>query len=117
MLTRERAHLDPALRKAMSKDPADRYQTAAEMRADVERAIAGLPVTADVGEMIGGSDHMSFSLAKIPTFFLTPSTVTVISKDVEPLTTALYSAASILLSPLASMATRSTRPPAIPFRS
>jgi hypothetical protein len=29
----------------------------------------GLAVSADVGEMIGGSDHMSFSLSKIPTFF------------------------------------------------
>jgi hypothetical protein len=29
----------------------------------------GLSVSTDVGEMIGGSDHMSFSLSKIPTFF------------------------------------------------
>lgn len=32
-------------------------------------APAGLTVSTDVGEMIGGSDHMSFSLSKIPTFF------------------------------------------------
>lgn len=32
-------------------------------------APAGLSVSTEVGEMIGGSDHMSFSLAKIPTFF------------------------------------------------
>lgn len=32
-------------------------------------APAGLTVSTDVGEMIGGSDHMSFSLVKIPTFF------------------------------------------------
>ena len=32
-------------------------------------APAGLGVSTEVGEMIGGSDHMSFSLAKIPTFF------------------------------------------------
>ena len=31
--------------RALAKDPAQRYQTAVEFRADVERAIAGVPVT------------------------------------------------------------------------
>jgi len=37
--------LDPILARALAKDPAQRYQTAVEFRADVERAIAGVPVT------------------------------------------------------------------------
>ncbi|MGB8021464.1 MAG: Stk1 family PASTA domain-containing Ser/Thr kinase [Candidatus Nanopelagicales bacterium] len=37
--------LDALVAKALAKDPAQRYQTAVEFRADVERAIAGVPVT------------------------------------------------------------------------
>ena len=37
--------LDAIVMRAMAKDPAQRYQTAVEFRADVERAIAGVPVT------------------------------------------------------------------------
>jgi eukaryotic-like serine/threonine-protein kinase len=40
--------IDTIVLTALAKNPADRYQTAAEMRADVERAIAGLPVTAAI---------------------------------------------------------------------
>jgi serine/threonine-protein kinase len=39
------AQLDPIVARALAKDPAQRYQTAVEFRADVERAIAGVPVT------------------------------------------------------------------------
>ena len=41
----------------MAKSPADRYQTADEMRADIERAASGLPVaaaTADPGGHVPG---------------------------------------------------------------
>ncbi|MEO6822049.1 MAG: Stk1 family PASTA domain-containing Ser/Thr kinase, partial [Candidatus Nanopelagicales bacterium] len=38
--------IDAIVLKGLAKRPDDRYQTAADMRADVERAIAGLPVTA-----------------------------------------------------------------------
>ena len=40
--------IDTIVLTALAKNPADRYQTAAEMRADVERAMAGLPVTASI---------------------------------------------------------------------
>ena len=38
--------MDAIVFKAMAKNPAGRYQTAAEMRADIERALAGQPVEA-----------------------------------------------------------------------
>ena len=38
--------LDAIVLHALAKHPSQRYQTAAQMRADVERAITGLPVTA-----------------------------------------------------------------------
>ncbi len=37
--------LDAIVLKALSKDPAARYQSAVEFRSDVDRAIAGVPVT------------------------------------------------------------------------
>jgi len=37
---------DAIVLKAMAKDPADRYQTAADMRADLQRAASGMPVAA-----------------------------------------------------------------------
>lgn len=40
--------LDAIVLHALAKHPSQRYQTAAQMRADVERAIAGLPIAAVV---------------------------------------------------------------------
>ena len=40
------AWADAIVLKAMAKAPADRYQTAAEMRADLQRAASGMPVSA-----------------------------------------------------------------------
>src|SRR6266566_4759660 len=37
---------DAIVLKAMAKNPADRYQNAAEMRADIQRAMSGMPVSA-----------------------------------------------------------------------
>jgi serine/threonine-protein kinase len=49
--------IDTIVMTALAKNPADRYQTAAEMRADVDRAIAGLPITAPVPVVgVAGSD-------------------------------------------------------------
>jgi serine/threonine-protein kinase len=40
------AWADAIVLKAMEKSPADRYQTAAEMRADIQRAASGMPLAA-----------------------------------------------------------------------
>jgi eukaryotic-like serine/threonine-protein kinase len=37
---------DAIVLKAMAKDPAERYQSAAEMRTDIQRALSGVPVAA-----------------------------------------------------------------------
>jgi eukaryotic-like serine/threonine-protein kinase len=37
---------DAIVLRAMEKDPADRYQSAAEMRSDIQRALSGFPVAA-----------------------------------------------------------------------
>jgi serine/threonine-protein kinase len=51
------AWADSVVLKAMAKDPADRYQTAPEMRADVQRAMAGMPVAAPT-ELMQGTQRM-----------------------------------------------------------
>jgi serine/threonine-protein kinase len=40
---------DSIVLKAMAKDPAQRYQSAAEMRTDIQRALSGVPVAAPRG--------------------------------------------------------------------
>ena len=37
---------DAIVLKAMAKDPGDRYQSAGEMRNDIQRALSGVPVAA-----------------------------------------------------------------------
>ncbi len=44
--------LDAIVLHALAKNPASRYQSAAEMRADVERAISGLPVSASTDTQV-----------------------------------------------------------------
>src|SRR2546421_470332 len=49
---------DSIVLKAMAKDPAQRYQSAAEMRTDIQRALSGVPVAAPRGvgyAFFGGS--------------------------------------------------------------
>lgn len=60
------SHLDPEIPrwadaivlKAMAKSPADRYQNAAEMRADIQRAMSGMPVAAPT-EMMQRTQRMA----------------------------------------------------------
>ncbi|HLU75870.1 MAG TPA: Stk1 family PASTA domain-containing Ser/Thr kinase [Nonomuraea sp.] len=44
---------DAIVLKSMAKDPAHRYQSAAEMRADIQRAMSGMPVDAQTMAMTG----------------------------------------------------------------
>jgi eukaryotic-like serine/threonine-protein kinase len=56
---------DSIVLRAMAKDPADRYQSAAEMRTDIQRALSGVPVAAPRGvgytttQRMGGSATMA----------------------------------------------------------
>ncbi len=47
--------VDAVVMRALAKDPNDRYQSAAEFRQDVGRAIAGAPVTAPVPSAAGAA--------------------------------------------------------------
>src|ERR1700733_7411493 len=65
---------DSIVLKAMAKDPADRYQTAADMRADLQRAASGMPVSAPPTRLdnyprtqrIGTGAMMAAGTAQIP---------------------------------------------------
>ncbi|MER7210594.1 MULTISPECIES: Stk1 family PASTA domain-containing Ser/Thr kinase [Streptosporangium] len=48
------AWADAIVLKSMAKDPAQRYQSAAEMRADIQRAMSGMPTDAQTTAMAAG---------------------------------------------------------------
>ncbi|MEV5750873.1 Stk1 family PASTA domain-containing Ser/Thr kinase [Actinoallomurus sp. NPDC052308] len=60
------SHIDPSIPhwadaiilKALTKDPNYRYQSAAEMRGDIQRALQGMPVSAPTMTMNGGTQVM-----------------------------------------------------------
>ncbi|WP_084962669.1 Stk1 family PASTA domain-containing Ser/Thr kinase [Thermoactinospora rubra] len=52
---------DAIVLKAMAKDPAHRYQSAAEMRADIQRALSGMPVDAQTMAMATSGTRMMTS--------------------------------------------------------
>jgi len=58
---------DAIVLKAMAKDPAMRYQSAAEMRADIQRAMSGMPVeAAQTMAMTGGQYGATQTMAAPP---------------------------------------------------
>ena len=82
--------IDAIVLKAMAKNPANRYQTAGEMRADIERALAGRPVEATP------------LLAAEPATFLPPPATTVLLR--QPRTERTGRGAAYVLLALATLA-------------
>ncbi len=54
---------DSIVLKAMAKDPAARYQTAGDMRNDIQRALSGVPVAAPIRAGYGGTRRMGAATA------------------------------------------------------
>jgi beta-lactam-binding protein with PASTA domain/tRNA A-37 threonylcarbamoyl transferase component Bud32 len=71
------SHLDPEVPqwadaivlRAMAKDPRDRYQSAAQMRADIQRALSGMPVAGPRTATYGATQRMgpATAMAATPT--------------------------------------------------
>jgi serine/threonine-protein kinase len=60
---------DAIVLRAMAKDPAQRYQSAAEMRADIQRALSGMPVAGPRTAAYGATQRMgpATAMAATPT--------------------------------------------------
>jgi serine/threonine-protein kinase len=57
---------DAIVLKAMEKDPADRYQSAGEMRNDIQRALSGAPVAAPMlGDAYAGTRRMGGAATQV----------------------------------------------------
>jgi serine/threonine-protein kinase len=63
--------LDLVVLRALAKDPADRYPTADEMDADLERVLAGMPVGAETAEAATAVLSGSGVIAAAPTSVIT----------------------------------------------
>jgi serine/threonine-protein kinase len=57
---------DAIVLKAMAKIPADRYQSAAEMRADIQRALSGRPVSPPQAEMLQQTQRLGGTTMAAP---------------------------------------------------
>jgi eukaryotic-like serine/threonine-protein kinase len=57
---------DAIVLKAMAKIPADRYQSAGEMRADIQRAMSGKPVSPPQAEMLQQTRPLGAAMAAPP---------------------------------------------------
>jgi eukaryotic-like serine/threonine-protein kinase len=66
--------LDLVVLRALAKDPADRYETAEEMDADLERVLAGMPVGSETAEAATAVLSGSGVLAAAPTSVITRPT-------------------------------------------
>ena len=66
--------LDLVVLRALAKDPADRYQTAEEMDADLERVLRGMPVGAETAEAATAVLSGSGVIAAAPTSVITRPT-------------------------------------------
>ena len=66
--------LDLVVLRALAKDPADRYPTADEMDADLERVLAGMPVGAETAEAATAVLSGSGVIAAAPTSVITRPT-------------------------------------------
>ena len=69
------AWADSIVLKAMAKDPGDRYQSAGEMRNDIQRALQGMPVAAPMRaenyqgtRRMGAATHMAGFTSAIPPY-------------------------------------------------
>jgi len=70
--------LDAVVMKALAKDPEDRYQTADEMRADIDRVLDGRPVMARLaagGAGYAATQNLPMSPAGAPTQVMHPTQV------------------------------------------
>jgi len=74
--------LDAITLTALAKSPASRYQTAAEMRFDIERAIAGLPISSRPNSFPVADDLGSTTV--LPISNTTPVTTTNVATATKP---------------------------------
>ena len=73
--------LDAITMTALTKSPASRYQTAAEMRFDIERAIAGLPISTRPESSPDAADLGSTTILPLTGAATTTATISTASKQ------------------------------------
>jgi serine/threonine-protein kinase len=72
--------LDALVMKSLAKNPQDRYQTANEFKADVDRALQGLPVTGTIPSIRATVPPAAATTASIPPVGATPAAASTSSK-------------------------------------